>query len=103
MSVHPNPEPPAKAARVPPMARLSLGAGLFLGAGLGLSAAMLLEWLGGRHSRDAYLRAAKAIERAVDTLLEKPATRTRDLGGALGTRQFAAAVAERVLGEPGAR
>jgi hypothetical protein len=41
VSVHPTPEPPAKAARVPPMARLSLGAGLFLGAGLGLSAALL--------------------------------------------------------------
>jgi isocitrate/isopropylmalate dehydrogenase len=72
-------------------------------ASLILSAAMLLEWLGGRHSRDALVAAARAIDRAVDALLEKPETRTRDLGGSLGTRRFAAAVAERVLGEPGAR
>ncbi len=72
-------------------------------ASLILSAAMLLEWLGGRHSRDVLVAAARAIDRAVDGLLEEPETRTRDLGGSLGTRQFAGAVAERVLGEPGAR
>jgi 3-isopropylmalate dehydrogenase len=72
-------------------------------ASLILSAAMLLEWLGGRHSREAFVRAARAIEGAVDALLETPESRTRDLGGSLGTRQFAAAVAAAVLGEAGAR
>ncbi len=68
-----------------------------------LSAAMLLEWLGGRHAREVFIAAAQAIDRAVDGLLEKPETRTADLGGELGTRQFAAALAGRLLGEPGAR
>jgi 3-isopropylmalate dehydrogenase len=72
-------------------------------ASLILSAAMLLEWLGGRHSREAFVRAARAIDGAVDALLEKPETRTRDLGGSLGTQPFAAAVAARVLGETDAR
>jgi 3-isopropylmalate dehydrogenase len=72
-------------------------------ASLILSAAMLLEWLGGRHSREALVHAARAIEGAVDALLEKPEGRTRDLGGSLGTRQFAAAVAAQVLGEARAR
>jgi isocitrate/isopropylmalate dehydrogenase len=64
---------------------------------------MLLEWLGGRHSREPFLQAASSIEQAVDQLLAKRETRTRDLGGSLGTAAFAAAVAERLLGEPGAR
>jgi hypothetical protein len=39
VSVHPNPEPPAKTAG--PVARFSVAAGLLLGAGLGLSLALL--------------------------------------------------------------
>ncbi len=79
------------------------GRGVANPASLILSAAMLLEWLGGRHSREAFALAARAIEGAVDALLEKPEGCTRDLGGSLGTRQFAAAVAAGVLREPGAR
>jgi isocitrate/isopropylmalate dehydrogenase len=79
------------------------GQGVANPASLILSAAMLLEWLGGRHSREPFLQASSAIERAVDHLLAKQETRTRDLGGALGTGAFAAAVAARVLGESGAR
>lgn len=59
---------------------------------------MLLEWLGGRHSRDAFVRAAREIDQAVDRLLEKPETRTRDLGGLLGTGAFAAAVCRQLAG-----
>src|SRR5262245_41904145 len=53
-----------------------------------LSAAMLLEWLAGRHKRSDFGAAAKAIESAIDTALQKPETRTPDLGGKLGTQAF---------------
>ncbi|HZT63232.1 MAG TPA: isocitrate/isopropylmalate family dehydrogenase [Burkholderiales bacterium] len=57
-----------------------------------LSAAMLLEWLGARHRNIALGTAAKRLEAAVDAVLKDPATRTADLGGRLGTREFAKAV-----------
>jgi 3-isopropylmalate dehydrogenase len=57
-----------------------------------LSAAMMLEWLAIRHGRDELGAAQRAIEAAVDKLVKDPATRTRDLGGKLGTRAFASAV-----------
>ena len=53
-----------------------------------LSAAMLLEWLSIRHGNDAFARAHRAIDSAVDALLKDPARRTTDLGGTLGTRAF---------------
>ena len=74
------------------------GQGVANPASLILSAAMLLEWLGGRHREEPLLRAAHAVEEAVDRLLAKPESRTRDLGGSLGTRQFAAAAVQEVLG-----
>jgi 3-isopropylmalate dehydrogenase len=58
-----------------------------------LSTAMLLEWLGARHKRDNFVAAARAISGAVDALVALPAKRTKDLGGALGTEAFGAAVA----------
>jgi 3-isopropylmalate dehydrogenase len=61
-----------------------------------LSAAMLLEWLGTRHSRPEFAQAAQAIDAAIDASLKNPETRTPDLGGRLGTRAFAAEVAGRV-------
>jgi isocitrate/isopropylmalate dehydrogenase len=72
------------------------GQGIANPASLILSAAMLLEWLGSRHQRSSFLEAAKAIGDAVDALLALPESRTADLGGSLGTRQFAAAVASRL-------
>ncbi len=56
------------------------------------SAAMLLGWLGQKHGQDNYLRSAAAIEKALDATIASPAQRTRDLGGALGTKAFADAV-----------
>ncbi len=53
------------------------------------SAAMLL-----RHFGNA--TAADAIEGALDAALAHPDTRTPDLGGALGTRAFAAHLADRI-------
>ncbi|MDB5368881.1 MAG: 3-isopropylmalate dehydrogenase [Roseomonas sp.] len=63
-----------------------------------LSAAMWLEWLGERRGEAKLLEAAKAIGEGVDCLLDNPATRTMDLGGPLGTRAFAAKLAEAVAG-----
>jgi len=63
---------------------------------LTLSAAMLLDWLGDRHKRTEFNQAAKAIESAIDAALQKPETRTADLGGKLGTRAFATEVVNRI-------
>jgi 3-isopropylmalate dehydrogenase len=61
-----------------------------------LSSAMLLEWLGARGGNPALAEAAKRIDAAVDAALKDPATRTADLGGKLGTREFAKAVSARL-------
>lgn len=53
-----------------------------------LSAAMLLRWHGERGGGAGYVTAAEAIEAAVDAAIASPETRTRDLGGVLGTRAF---------------
>jgi 3-isopropylmalate dehydrogenase len=69
------------------------GKGVANPASLILSAAMLLEWLGGRHQKSEFLRAGKAIDDAVDRTLLSPEKRTPDLGGRARTKDFAAAVA----------
>jgi 3-isopropylmalate dehydrogenase len=61
-----------------------------------LSAAMMLEWMGLKHKQDSLKQAAKAIEAAIDSALNNPATRTGDLGGKLGTQAFAKVVAEKI-------
>jgi isocitrate/isopropylmalate dehydrogenase len=61
-----------------------------------LSSAMLLEWMGARGGNAALEAAAKRIEAAVDSTLKDPETRTADLGGKLGTREFAKAVAAKL-------
>jgi 3-isopropylmalate dehydrogenase len=58
-----------------------------------LSAAMLLDWMSGKHGNPKLAAAAKDMFQAVDLVLANPATRTRDLGGALGTQAFADVVA----------
>jgi 3-isopropylmalate dehydrogenase len=65
-------------------------------ASLILSTAMLLDWLASRHGRPELDRAARSIEAATEALLAEPQTRTRDLGGALGTAAFAEALARRI-------
>jgi len=57
---------------------------------------MLLEWIAGRSGNGALATAARKIEAAVDAVLKNPATRTVDLGGKLGTREFSSAVAARL-------
>jgi isocitrate/isopropylmalate dehydrogenase len=61
-----------------------------------LSAAMLLEWLAARHLRPELDEAARTIESAIDGALQSPQTRTRDLGGVLGTDAFARHIVERI-------
>jgi len=61
-------------------------------ASLVLSAGMLLGWLGRRHGREDLAAAERAIEWAVDELVRHPATRTRDLGGQLGTKAWTSAL-----------
>ena len=61
------------------------GQGIANPVSLILSAAMLLDWHGRRIGEVRFGDAAKAIERAVDTMLADPAGRTRDLGGTIGT------------------
>src|SRR3989441_7899679 len=58
-----------------------------------LSAAMLLEWMAARYGNDTFAAAARNIDAAVDATLKNPATRTADLGGKIGTREFGKAVA----------
>ncbi|HET9404225.1 MAG TPA: isocitrate/isopropylmalate family dehydrogenase [Burkholderiales bacterium] len=64
-----------------------------------LSTAMLFEHLGATRKNQKMSDAAAAFTRAVDRLLGSPETRTRDLGGKLGTKAFADAVARAVLAE----
>jgi 3-isopropylmalate dehydrogenase len=70
------------------------GHGIANPSSLILSAAMLLDWLGGRRGEQRLNDAAATIERAVDAELAVPETRTRDLGGSAGTMAFATAVAD---------
>lgn len=52
------------------------------------SSAMLLTWLSARHNREDLATAARRIEVALDRAIENPESRTRDLGGTLGTVAF---------------
>jgi 3-isopropylmalate dehydrogenase len=64
------------------------GQGIANPTSLILSAAMLLDWRGRRDGNPALIETAAAIDTAVDAVLLDPATRTRDLGGTLGTTEF---------------
>jgi 3-isopropylmalate dehydrogenase len=75
------------------------GRGLANPTSLILSAAMLLDWLAHRHGRPELTRAAELIDTAVDTVLADPSTRTRDIGGDLGTDAFTTAVRSRLAAD----
>lgn len=53
-----------------------------------LSAAMLLDWIGGKHGLQNNIDAAAHIDRSMDQLLTDSGKRTADLGGPLGTKAF---------------
>ena len=61
-----------------------------------LSVAMLAQWMGQHYGAPSLLQAGAAIDAAVDTVLENPATRTADLGGTLGCKAFGDEVARSV-------
>ena len=65
-----------------------------------LSVAMLLQWMGDHHKVDRLRAAGDAMTRAVDHVLENPASRTRDLGGTVGCAAFGRLVAEAVSRNP---
>jgi isocitrate/isopropylmalate dehydrogenase len=56
------------------------------------SAAMMLDWVGTRRERADLLQAGKRIRHALDSAIDDPKTRTRDLGGTLGSKAFTRAV-----------
>ncbi|MBG9388579.1 isocitrate/isopropylmalate dehydrogenase family protein [Caenimonas aquaedulcis] len=58
-----------------------------------LSVAMMVRWVGDKQGNAAMQRAGDAMSAAVDATLANPATRTRDIGGAMGCKAFGAAVA----------
>ena len=53
-----------------------------------LSVAMMLSWLGEQRGIAKLIDAGSAISDAVDTVLDAPANRTRDLGGTVNTDAF---------------
>jgi 3-isopropylmalate dehydrogenase len=59
-----------------------------------LSAAMLLQWMGEHKNAPALSKAAADIDAAVDRVLADPASRTADLGGSTGCREFGKRVAK---------
>ncbi len=61
-----------------------------------LSVAMMLQWMGDHHRSDELAKAAAAMAAAVDTVLENPASRTRDIGGTIGCKAFGEQVARAV-------
>ena len=61
-----------------------------------ISAGMLLGWLGEKHAKRNFGQAQAALDTALAALLRSPATRTRDLGGTLGTRAFGGALLEKL-------
>jgi 3-isopropylmalate dehydrogenase len=61
-----------------------------------LSTAMLLEWLSHKHGNNQLLVASQAMIKATDRLLKDSETRTRDLGGNLGTKAFTISVCKEI-------
>lgn len=62
-----------------------------------LSVAMLIHWMGEHNQKPELVAAAKAMEAAVDKVLEQPRWWTADLGGTTGCKAFGEHVA-RTLG-----
>jgi 3-isopropylmalate dehydrogenase len=62
-----------------------------------LSCAMLLQWWGEKSGKPQFAKAHDAIDRAIDAVLEDPASRTPDLGGKTGTKQFGRLVTDALV------
>jgi 3-isopropylmalate dehydrogenase len=57
-----------------------------------LSAAMMLEWLGERHSNERLSEGARLLEDTVRTVFAERRVRPFELGGSDGTREITQAV-----------
>jgi 3-isopropylmalate dehydrogenase len=57
-----------------------------------LSTAMLIDWMARRDGNATLAATARAIEQAIEMVLADPSSRTRDIGGTMGTTAFAEAV-----------
>jgi len=68
------------------------GRGIANPAALILSTAMLIGWIGRRNDDEGAMRAALALERAVDIAIACGAARTTDIGGSASTAEAAAAI-----------
>lgn len=55
---------------------------------------LLLRWRGEKRKLPAFEQIFHAIDKAIDTVLTDPASRTPDLGGKTDTKRFGALVAE---------
>lgn len=62
-----------------------------------LSVAMMFDWLASHRNNPNLAAASRRINQAIDQNLSNSATRTFDLGGALGTEAFADAVSQTIL------
>jgi 3-isopropylmalate dehydrogenase len=74
------------------------GKGIANPVSLMLSASMLLDWMATEHKQPALAEGGKCIADAIELALSNPATRTRDLGGTLGTEAFTDIVLRTVRG-----
>ncbi len=74
------------------------GKGIANPTSLMLSASMLFDWMSTERRQPTLAVAAKSIADAVDLALSNPATRTRDLGGTLGTQAFTEVVLRAICG-----
>ena len=68
------------------------GRGIANPTGMILSTALLIEWLGVRHNKPAYIAACKTMHDAVDEALADVEARTGYVGGRGTTRSFTAKV-----------
>lgn len=62
-----------------------------------LSAAMMFSWLGEQQENQRLMAAGAAISAAVDSTLNDPSKRTRDMGGDVNTDDFAKMVRDQVV------
>jgi len=72
------------------------GKGIANPTSLILSAAMLLNWLAIHRNSNACRMASQQIEAALEAVFAEPESRTRDLGGPLGMKDFTAAICARL-------
>jgi len=70
------------------------GKGIANPTSLVLSSAMLIGWIARNTGDDTAMRAAMALETAVDTALAEPSGRTVDLGGSASTEAAGRAIAD---------